>query len=170
MTHADTLNKILAMKGKTAIYWDMDGTLAEFDRISNYPKDFYINKRPINAILNAAKLLSESGNIDHFVLSKLPPESEYITFAEAERTKSVWLDKWTPFIPKQNRIFTTDDTIMENGNYFGKYDFFKTILENNNDYDNIVFIDDDIRHIRGCEVLEKEFNNFTIINTLELVD
>jgi hypothetical protein len=120
MMHKETVDRIKNLSGKTAIYWDMDGTLAEFDRISNYPQDFYINKRPINAILDAARTLSENANIDSFVLSKLPPESEYITFSEAERTKSVWIDRWASFIPKENRFFITDDTILACGNYFGE--------------------------------------------------
>jgi len=127
-------------------------------------------KRPINTVLEASRRISEYEQIDSFVLSKLPPESEYITFAEAKRAKNIWLDKYAPFIPQKNRIFTTDDTILESGNYSGKYDFFKNILENNKDYDNILFIDDDIRHILKCSELKKDFNNFTIIHALELVD
>ncbi len=168
MTNEITLKKILALPGKTAIYWDMDGTLAEFDRICNYPKYFYINKRPINAVLNAAKRLDENQNIDSFVLSKLPPIG--MTYEESERTKNIWLDNHAPFIRKQNRVFTTDDTILEDGTYFGKYGFFKNLLENNKDYDNIVFVDDDMRHIVKCSELENIHSNFILIYTLELVD
>ncbi len=166
--HKQSVDKIKNLPGKTAIYWDMDGTLAEFDRICNYPQDFYTNKRPINAVLEAAKYLSKSENIDSFVLSKLPPIG--MTAAESERTKNIWLDNHAPFIPKENRVFTTDDTILDDGNYFGKFGFFKNLLEQNKTYDNIVFIDDDMRHILKCSELEPDFKNFILIHTLELID
>jgi transketolase C-terminal domain/subunit len=52
----------------------------------------------------------------------------------------------------------------------GKYGFFKELLENNKEYDNIVFVDDDMRHILKCSELEKDFKNFVLVHTLELVD
>jgi hypothetical protein len=123
MLNQEILNKISNLQGKIAVYWDMDGTLAEFDCITNYPKDFYINKRPINTILSAAKLLSGIDNVESFIISKLPVESEFITFQESECQKNIWLDKFAPFIKKENRIFSTDDNTTINGHYSGKYDF-----------------------------------------------
>ena len=170
MINQNILNKIPETNGNIAIYWDMDGTLAEFDCITDYPKDFYINKRPINSILSAAKYLDKKENVTSFVISKLPPESEYITFQESEFQKNAWLDKFTPFIKKENRIFTQDDTTSENGHYLGKYNFFKNLLENNKKYDYVLFVDDDIRHILKCKELEIDFKNFMVFNTLEFID
>jgi transketolase C-terminal domain/subunit len=63
-----------------------------------------------------------------------------------------------------------DDTILGNGNYATKYNFFKNLLTENKIYDYIVFVDDDLRHILQCNELKKEFPNFIVLDTIELVD
>lgn len=173
MTHQAILDKILSLPGKTAIYWDIDGTLARFDRQKGaLPDNFYINKPPIKAILNAAIILDEQPGVTSFVLSKLPPPPPIgsYSFEESERQKNAWLDKYAPFIEKHNRIFCRDNTKSAEGDLLCKYLFFKDLLAANTEYDNIVFVDDDVRHIRACRELEKQYKNFLMLHSIEFVD
>lgn len=86
------------------IYFDMDGTLAEW-RAKASEKDLY--KKNYFATLTAQFPVCElaynlhNNNFQLYVLSAYMTDSNY-----ALDEKQAWCDIYVPFIPKENRIFT----------------------------------------------------------------
>jgi 5'(3')-deoxyribonucleotidase len=88
---------------KVIIYCDMDGVLADFDKVPNAverykkEKNFFYNLEPISENVKAIKELIEKNYIVK-ILSKSPNEN-------ADKDKIKWLEKYLPEIKKQNMIF-----------------------------------------------------------------
>ena len=88
--------------GKTNIFVDMDGVLADFfavdgavERFEN-EKDFFVNLAPIQNNVNAVKQMIADG-INVLILSASPNE-------RADGDKVKWLEKYLPEIPFTNII------------------------------------------------------------------
>lgn len=84
------------------IYFDMDGTLAEWRNVAIeaiYEKGYYASLCGHENVIGAANVLSENG-FSVCVLSAYLTDSEY---ALAE--KKAWCDKNVPFIPEGYRVF-----------------------------------------------------------------
>ncbi len=167
----EIIEKIQKLKGRTAIYWDMDGTLTEL-RWSGYVD--FAEKRPLTPILESARILSNNPNITSFVLSRLPNENKhpFWLFDESEKHKNIWLDKFAPFIKQENRVYTKtcgESGEMQLANFTDKMEFFKKLLETQKEYDNIIFVDDDARQLASCSELCKEFPKLMLIYSSEFV-
>lgn len=88
---------------KIIIYCDMDGVLADFDKVPNAvarykdEQGFFYNLEPIPANVNAIKQLIKQG-YQVKILSKSPHEN-------ADNDKRLWLEKHLPEMKKENMIF-----------------------------------------------------------------
>jgi 5'(3')-deoxyribonucleotidase len=88
---------------KIIIYCDMDGVLADFDKVPNAvarykdEPNFFYNLEPISENVNAIKKLI-SKNYLVKILSKSPHE-------KADSDKRKWLEKYLPEIKDENIIF-----------------------------------------------------------------
>lgn len=88
---------------KLVIYCDMDGVLADFDKVPNavarYKNEegFFFNLEPIAENVNAIKHLIKQG-YQVKILSKSPHE-------KADYDKRLWLEKYLPQIKIENMIF-----------------------------------------------------------------
>lgn len=127
------------------IYVDMDGVVAEFDMTDRKKiesnKDVYLNKRPINTIINILKEINELDNVEMYILSVARLNSQI-------EGKKLWLKRYMPFI-KENNI----NIIARDVNDFQKSSKLKSNFlkkeENNNEI--IIDIDDDHRVLTEIE-------------------
>lgn len=92
--------KTQAKSKKIVLYSDMDGVLVEYGAgekplILNNEKNFYLNKRPIFSTINKLKELSDVENIEIGIMSNC-------YFQEQKQDKILWLEKFCPFIKKEN--------------------------------------------------------------------
>ena len=93
----------MTMKNKLVIYCDMDGVLADFDKVENAvaiyktQPNFFYDLEPIAENVNAIKQLIKNG-YKIKILSKSPHE-------KADSDKIKWLEKHLPEISKDNMIF-----------------------------------------------------------------
>lgn len=91
------------MEKRLVIYCDMDGVLADFDKVPNavarYKNEegFFFNLEPIETNINAIKELIRKG-YQVKILSKSPHE-------KADYDKRLWLEKYLPQIKIENIIF-----------------------------------------------------------------
>jgi len=91
------------MEKRLVIYCDMDGVLADFDKVPNAvaryknEKGFFFNLEPIETNINAIKKLIKQG-YQVKILSKSPHE-------KADYDKRLWLEKYLPQIKIENMIF-----------------------------------------------------------------
>lgn len=91
------------MEKRLVIYCDMDGVLADFDKVPNAvaryknEESFFLNLEPITANVNAIKQLITKG-YQVKILSKSPHE-------KADYDKRLWLEKHLPEIKIENMIF-----------------------------------------------------------------
>lgn len=92
------------MREKQRLFVDMDGTLAEFKVVDTleklYEKDYFLNLKPNENVIEAVRWLVDEENIEVYVLSAVLSDSKY-----ALDEKNKWLDKYLPEIKMENRIF-----------------------------------------------------------------
>lgn len=103
--------KTRAKSQKVKVYFDMDGTLAEYDaedkeKILSNQAGVYLTKRPLKSIINVADKLAKIDNIEICIASNCH-------FKEQKEEKLLWLEKYTPFIKKENiNIIVFNDMIF----------------------------------------------------------
>lgn len=91
------------MEKQIVIYCDMDGVLADFDKVENaverykHETNFFLDLEPIAENVNDIKELIKQG-YQVKILSKSPHE-------RADNDKRLWLEKHLPEIKKDNMIF-----------------------------------------------------------------
>lgn len=93
----------------TRIFFDMDGTLAQFHNEPNWRKrmgdeNFYKNLAPYTNLLKAASLLASKEDAEVYVLSA------YINSPFCVTEKNTWLDANLSSIPSQRRILVPEGT------------------------------------------------------------
>lgn len=92
------------MRQKHRIFFDMDGTLAVFRKLSTFETllepGYFENLSPIQNVVNAAKELIQRDDVEVFILSSYLTES-----STALTEKNVWLNKHLPEIDEMHRIF-----------------------------------------------------------------
>lgn len=89
---------------KQRYFFDMDGTLAVFQKLATFERllepNYFLNLPPIENVVATAKAMAKKDDIEVFVLSCYLTES-----ATALKEKKKWLDKYLPEIDKEHRIF-----------------------------------------------------------------
>lgn len=97
------------------IFFDMDGVLAKWQWVGPDTlalPGYFKGLAPDESAVKAAKTLAAQASTEVYVLSAVMNDA-------AEKEKNEWLDKYVPFVPKQNRIFvpygTDKSTILPEG-------------------------------------------------------
>lgn len=138
--------KTRAKSQKVKVYFDMDGTLAEYDaedkeKILSNQAGLYLTKRPLKSIINVADKLAKIDNIEICIVSNCH-------FKEQKEEKLLWLEKYTPFIKKENiNIIVFNDMIFSKE----EKDFLKAnlIISNLKQNEFAYLIEDDHKIIRA---------------------
>lgn len=138
--------KTRAKSQKVKVYFDMDGTLAEYDaedkeKILSNQAGLYLTKRPLKSIINVADKLAKIDNIVICIVSNCH-------FKEQKEEKLLWLEKYTPFIKKENiNIIVFNDMIFSKE----EKDFLKAnlIISNLKQNEFAYLIEDDHKIIRA---------------------
>ena len=138
--------KTKAKSQKVKVYFDMDGTLAEYDaedkeKILSNQAGVYLTKRPLKSIINVADKLAKIDNIEICIASNCH-------FKEQKEEKLLWLEKYTPFIKKENiNIIVFNDMIFSKE----EKDFLKAnlIISNLKQNEFSYLIEDDHKIIRA---------------------
>lgn len=100
-------------KEKIYVFFDMDGTLAEYrvsDKKERYTPgtNYYANPRPLNSIIKTAHKLGRHKNIEIHILSNCP-------LNEQIEQKKNWLKKYMPFINENHvHIICYENITFEN--------------------------------------------------------
>lgn len=97
--------KLIKEQSKPRVFFDMDGTLTVWNNVAFeqlLEKGYFKNSKPQMNVIEAAKELQKSGQVEVFILSAVldPKENPY-----ALDEKNEWLDKYLPEIDKEHRIF-----------------------------------------------------------------
>lgn len=92
------------MSKKTHVFFDMDGTLAVFNKLKTFEDllqpGYFKNLIPYQEVVDAAKLLLQNDSLEVFILSAYLTESK-----TALQEKNEWLDKFLPEVDSYHRIF-----------------------------------------------------------------
>lgn len=157
---------INSLKGKVAVFVDMDGVIADYDndpQFDKYSEGFYLKKRPIKTTIEIFKKISENKNITLYLLSGHADETEALKTKE----KNIWIDQNAPFFQKENRIFNSPKNISADGIRRGKAWMIEELTKNNN-FDHIIQIDDDVRVIKGTN--KHSQGKVTIFHVISILD
>lgn len=92
------------MANKIKLFADLDGTLAEWRAAAGYEELFregYFATLETHApVVEAFKMLNESGIVEPYILSAYLTESKY-----ALREKNLWVSQYVPFVDLGHRLF-----------------------------------------------------------------
>lgn len=97
---------------KIGMFIDMDGVIADYDingytAIRDNKLNAFFNKRPIHTTINILKRLKDIDNLELYILSAC-------LFKNQAEDKSMWLDKYAPFIKNENRYFIVKEIVKYN--------------------------------------------------------
>lgn len=135
------------------LFIDMDGVIADYD--FGIPKE-YDKKRPLYDSIKKLKDISKMNNIELHILS-------VTRMTNGREEKNTWLDKYVPFIKKENRIILS----REENNFESSSSLKANYLSNLETKDTIIVIDDDPRVLK--EINEKNKDIILLKDTV-LVD
>lgn len=114
------------------LFVDMDGVVADYNvgEASNYDQ-----KRPLTTSIKALEKVSKFDNVEMYILS-------ITRMNEGLEEKDVWLDKYMPFIKKDNRVIISREAhnMMKSADLKARY-----LKQYNESEDTIILIDDDPR-------------------------
>ncbi len=138
---------------KIKIYIDMDGVVADYD--VGKPGDFD-KKRPLYTSINKLKEISFMDNVSLFILSIT---RKNIGIYE----KNIWLDKYMPFIDKNNRFILSKEEVSKSSSEL-KVELLKKIERKD---EVIILIDDDPLILKS---VMDNVNNIVLLKDTVLVD
>jgi len=136
---------------KVGIFIDMDGVIADYDVYgygdihSNAPNVF-LDKRPIVTTINAFKELVDIENLEFYIISACIYNNQAVD-------KSLWLDKYLPFIKKENRYFLIREQVNYNRDNKAcmKVDYIKRVMDKE-DIGICIYVDDEHMMLRQAQV------------------
>ena len=135
------------------IYCDMDGVIAEY-QIGNFD---YNTIRPIMTTINNLKYLSNKNNVSLYILSICKTNN-------IVNDKINWINKYMPFINKDNIILLSKEKICNKESKEIKRDY----LENNINTNNLnIMIDDDINIIKE---IRNNLHKINIFHVSSIID
>lgn len=99
------MEKIRLAMEKIRLAVDMDGVLAEFQRVDTletlYEKGYFFNLKPIQNVVDAIRdIVFNHPEVEVYIMTSVLSDSKY-----ALEEKNQWLDKYLPEIEEQRRIF-----------------------------------------------------------------
>jgi len=136
------------------LFVDMDGVIADYDFGS--ARD-YDKKRPLFESINKLEEISKMPNIELFILS-------VTRYSSGFDQKHWWLDKYTPFFKKDNRII-----ISRENNNMEKSSVLKSnyLKEYKRDGSVLILIDDDPTNLKE---VNKTSSDIILLKDTVLVD
>ena len=128
---------------KIKLFVDMDGVIADYEFCS--AKD-YDKKRPLYDSIKKLEDISNMGNVELFIFS-------VARYTEGFDQKHCWLDTYTPFFKKENRIIISreENNMEESSSLKAKY-----LEEYKRDDSVIIVIDDDPKNLREINELNDD--------------
>lgn len=160
----EEIKKILENNSKKiSIFVDMDGVVADYrfgegENIKNNKPGLYLNKRPIYTAINNLKRINDEIDCEMCILSSC-------LYKEQAEEKSLWLDKYMPFIKEKNKIFVLSQNFESRKKI--KIDKIRQKLDSN-ECELAILIDDtqDILFLALSELKEKviPFHVITLID------
>lgn len=150
-------------EGKVVVFFDMDGTCAEYsyrpECVKNYVPNFFRNLRPLHSVLKFMKSLCSLPNVEVKILS-------ICHFDEQEREKREWLGEFAPFLKDEDifiikRIKNPSDESQKN---LQKANFMRDFCKNS---EYIFLVDDDHPTNKAAK---KTLENFTPVHISSLID
>ncbi|MBR2704431.1 MAG: hypothetical protein IKE91_03080 [Clostridia bacterium] len=150
-----TIEELESKYKKIRIFIDMDGVIADYivGEASDYDK-----KRPLLSTIKQLEEISNKPNIELNILS-------ISRMDEGVEQKNIWLDKYVPFIKKENRYIISRESNNMEKSYKLKCDFIKNITREESTI--IVMIDDD------CDIVHKlkdENDDIVVLKDTVFVD
>lgn len=138
---------------KIKIYIDMDGVIADYDvgKPGNFDK-----KRPLYTSIDKLKEISFMDNVSLYILSIT---RKNIGIYE----KNIWLDKYMPFIDKNNRFILSKEKESKSSSEL-KVNFLKNIKREDG---VIILIDDDPLILKS---VMDNVNDIVLLKDTVLVD
>ena len=148
MKFYNRVNEICKKHKKIALFVDMDGTIVEYNVypegfVTNETKEVFLNANPLDVVINNLKSISEIENLDIYILSL--SRSNIIV-----EEKKQWLEKFVPFIKKENYIILN----KENGEYNSENrEFIKSakMREKLDKYDYVMLLDDEHKILKRTQ-------------------
>lgn len=145
MEFCEKIREICKKYNRVALFVDMDGTVVEYNifqdgTVTTESKGLFVNNRPITPIIKKLEEINKIENIDIYMLTL--SRSNII-----EKEKEIWLEKYMPFIKKENYIIL----IRENGDYNSEnrnYVKVNKMKEKSDKYDYLMLLDDDHNILR----------------------
>lgn len=134
------------------LYVDMDGVIADYD--FGNPLDFK-NKRPLLTNIKVLEKVSKLKNVDIHILSVCKKDVQI-------KEKNDWLDKYAPFIKKENREVLSKES-NEGASKELKANYLKSIKT-----DALVMLIDDDNEI--LKFVRDNVNNVILYQDSVLVD
>lgn len=144
-----------------SIYIDMDGVVVDYD-MENHQKlgnneNIFLNKRPVNTVINILKEANKLENIELHILSA-------VRHTNQKNGKLIWLEKHMPFIKKENiHIVSREENNFLHPSII-KCEFLK---ENLNKTNINIHIDDDHRVLKE---LNKNIKNLKTLHPSSIID
>lgn len=146
---------------KIRLYIDMDGVVTDYDLITfnphMYEEDVFLNKRPVQTIIDILEEISHMDNIELYILSVSKLEKQI-------DGKLKWLDKYMKFIKKENINIIPKDINAPKNTTSLKVDFLKEHLDSN--YINMIL--DDSHNV--LETLYREKYDIIPLHTSSILD
>lgn len=147
-----------AKNKKVNLFFDMDGTCAEYDtrdgaKIKSNQPNFYFSKRPLKSIIKVMKYLSKIKNVTISILSNCH-------FEEQEQDKLRWLKLYCPFIKQQNIKIIVFEKIKHTKEErpFLKANYLKTVMEGGEPNTDYYLVEDDIKIMEASMKALPELN------------
>ena len=151
--HFYNLIKELSSDKEIILFVDMDGVIASYD--VGKPLDF-LHKRPLMTRIKELEEISKLPNVDIRILSICRKDYQI-------EEKNQWLDKYAPYLKKENRVVISKETVTNKTSPEIKTDYLKNVKSNK----QIVLVDDD------NQVLKDVMNNvegIIVYQDSEMVD
>ncbi len=138
---------------KIDLYVDMDGVIADYG--FGKPLDFK-NKRPLLTNIKVLEKIATLKNVEIFILSICKKDYQ-------KKEKDDWLNKYAPFIHKENRIIISKESNEGFASKELKTNYLKEIKTDS----LIIFIDDDNELLK---FVRDNVNNIILYQDSILVD
>jgi len=119
---------------KIKLFIDMDGVVADYN--FGVPYDYHL-KRPLHYMIDRLEEISKMPNIEMYIFSAT-------RFNNGFEEKQGWLDKYIPFIKKENRIILSREANGMEETAVLKADFMRNFER---DDSVLIVIDDDPKNL-----------------------
>ena len=157
------IENISKKNNKVAMFVDMDGTIVEYkicskEELEN-PDGRFKEGNPLEYIIKKLEKINKLENVDIFVLT-LAKNSKIV------EEKKVWLKKHASFISEENWIIINKENGEYNKENHDKIKAYK-MKEKLDQYDHIVFLDDDHKILRRAkEELNDKINVYHVSSAI----